>query len=68
MCRLIRLAIIAFLLLVGSLAFAGGKNLNMALFWLDENIEPTEGWNGWTLTRTGVGENLAQIDENLKIK
>jgi peptide/nickel transport system substrate-binding protein len=56
------------LLLVGSLAFAGGKNLNIALFWLDENIEPTEGWNGWTLTRTGVGENLAQIDENLKIK
>ncbi|MFK5951558.1 MAG: ABC transporter substrate-binding protein [Desulfobacterium sp.] len=40
----------------------------MALFWLDGNIEPTEGWNGWTLTRSGIGENLIQIDENLKYK
>lgn len=44
------------------------KELNMALFWLDSNIEPTEGWNGWTLTRTGVGENLVQIDENMEFK
>lgn len=44
------------------------KELNMALFWLDSNIEPTEGWNGWTLTRTGVGENLVQIDENMDFK
>ncbi|SHK17114.1 peptide/nickel transport system substrate-binding protein [Geosporobacter subterraneus DSM 17957] len=44
------------------------KVLNMALFWLDGNIEPTEGWNGWTLTRCGIGENLVQIDENLAFK
>ncbi|MBF7096791.1 ABC transporter substrate-binding protein [Alkalibacter mobilis] len=44
------------------------KNLNMAIFWLDPNIEPTEGWNGWTLTRCGIGENLIQIDENLNVK
>lgn len=44
------------------------KELNMALFWLDSNIEPTEGWHGWTLTRTGVGENLVQIDENMEFK
>ncbi len=42
--------------------------LNMAIFWLDPNIEPTDGWNGWTLTRCGIGENLVQIDENLKFK
>ena len=47
---------------------SSGKTLNMALFWLDDNIEPTQGWNGWTLTRTGVGENLIQIDENLNLK
>ena len=46
----------------------GEKTLNLALFWLDENIEPTEGWNGWTLTRSGAGENLIQIDENLNFK
>ncbi|MBS4536521.1 ABC transporter substrate-binding protein [Clostridium sp. D2Q-14] len=44
------------------------KTLNMALFWLDSNIEPTEGWNGWTLTRCGIGENLVQFDENMKLK
>lgn len=44
------------------------KELNMAIFWLDSNIEPTEGWNGWTLTRTGIGENLVQIDENMAFK
>lgn len=44
------------------------KTLNMAIFWLDSNIEPTEGWNGWALTRCGIGENLVQIDENLNLK
>lgn len=44
------------------------KTVNMALFWLDGDIEPTTGWNGWTLTRCGIGENLLQIDENLHFK
>ncbi len=44
------------------------KTLNMALFWLDSNIDPAESWNGWTLTRCGIGENLVQIDENMKLK
>lgn len=44
------------------------KNLNMAIFWLDPNLEPTEGWNGWALTRCGIGENLVQIDEDLNFK
>ncbi|USD64284.1 ABC transporter substrate-binding protein [Vibrio sp. SCSIO 43136] len=44
------------------------KTVNMALFWLDGDVEPTSGWNGWTLSRCGVGENLVQIDENLKFK
>lgn len=66
--KLVGLTIIASLLLVVSLAFAGDKNLNIALFWLDENIETTTGWNGWTVARCGIGENLVQIDENLKLK
>ncbi|MCC5909372.1 MAG: ABC transporter substrate-binding protein [Clostridiaceae bacterium] len=44
------------------------KVLNMALFWLDANIEPTEGWHGWTLSRAGIGENLVQFDENMNLK
>ena len=45
-----------------------GKTLNMSLFWLDADIDPSQAWHGWTLTRTGVGENLVQIDENLNFK
>ncbi|MDG3086393.1 ABC transporter substrate-binding protein [Vibrio hannami] len=44
------------------------KTVNMALFWIDGDVEPTTAWNGWTLSRVGVGENLIQIDENLKFK
>jgi peptide/nickel transport system substrate-binding protein len=44
------------------------KVLNMAVFWLDASIEPTQGWNGWNLSRTGVGENLIQLDENMNFK
>lgn len=44
------------------------KTLNLSLFWLDSNIEPTEGWNGWTLTRLGIGESLVQFDENMNLK
>ncbi|TCO76867.1 ABC transporter substrate-binding protein [Marinisporobacter balticus] len=47
---------------------ADPKVLNMSIFWLDSNLEPTEGWNGWALTRCGIGENLVQLDENLKFK
>ena len=42
--------------------------LNMALFWLDSDVDPINGWNGWTLTRCGIGENLIQIDENMNFK
>ena len=44
------------------------KTVNMAIFWLDGDIEPTLAWHGWTLTRCGIGENLVQIDENLSYK
>ncbi len=44
------------------------QTVNMAIFWLDADIEPTSDWHGWTLTRCGIGENLLQIDENLKFK
>lgn len=46
----------------------GEKVLNMAIFWMDPNLEPTEGWNGWNLNRCGIGENLVQVDENMEFK
>jgi len=58
------------LMLITSSVQAGQpeKTVNMAVFWLDGNIEPTSGWQGWALSRLGVGENLIQIDENLNYK
>ena len=48
---------------------ANEKNvLNMAIFWLDNDVDPINGWNGWTLTRCGIGENLIQTDENMNFK
>ncbi len=47
---------------------ADQKVLNMAIFWLDSNVDPINGWNGWALTRCGIGENLVQIDENMNFK
>ncbi|MBM4763015.1 ABC transporter substrate-binding protein [Bacillus sp. B15-48] len=44
------------------------KTLNLALFWLDSNIEPTEGWNGWTLSRLGIGETLIRFDEHMELQ
>ncbi|SFI25831.1 peptide/nickel transport system substrate-binding protein [Tindallia magadiensis] len=40
-------------------------HVNIGLFWLDADIEPTTAWHGWTLARLGVGENLIQLDENM---
>ncbi|MBN2897807.1 MAG: hypothetical protein JXO44_03435 [Clostridia bacterium] len=47
---------------------ADEKVLNLALFWLDSNVDPINGWNGWALNRSGIGENLIQIDENMQFK
>ncbi len=43
------------------------KVLNMSLFWLDADIDPINGWNGWTLTRCGIGENLIKFNENMEM-
>lgn len=45
------------------------SHLNMAFVMNDfTELEPTYDWNGWNLTRMGIGENLVQIDENLNFK
>lgn len=50
-------------------AETGASHLNMAFFTSDfTELEPTFDWNGWNLTRMGIGENLVQIDENLNFK
>jgi len=48
--------------------FVEQKVLNIGLFWLPSNLNPTVKWNGWQLVRVGIGENLVQVDENMKFK
>ncbi len=43
------------------------KSMVIGSFWLGSDADPANGWNGWTLTRTLTGENLATVDENMNI-
>lgn len=43
------------------------KHLNVALYWFGDSMEPTDGWSGWTLTRTAVGETLVTVDQNMTL-
>lgn len=43
------------------------KHLNVALHWLPDDLDPANAWNGWVLTRTGVGETLITINEKMEI-
>ncbi|WP_206460558.1 ABC transporter substrate-binding protein [Anaerovorax sp. IOR16] len=44
------------------------KTLNAATYWMSDDAEPTKGWNGWVVARFGAGENLVQLDENMRFK
>lgn len=43
------------------------KHLTAAVFWFGEDLDPANGWNGWTLSRAGIGENLATVNEKMEI-
>ena len=48
-------------------AGGGEKHLNIALYWFGDNLDPGMDWNGWTLTRAAVGENLVTVNEDLEL-
>ncbi|MFT4299968.1 MAG: ABC transporter substrate-binding protein [Aeromicrobium sp.] len=45
----------------------GPKHVDAALYWFGTNLDPAVEYNGWTVRRAGIGENLVTIDENLEI-
>lgn len=47
---------------------SGGKHLNVALFWVSTTLDPADGYDGWVLSRIGVGETLLRLDENAQLK
>ena len=42
------------------------KHLNFGIYWFGDDLDPGNGWNGWTLTRAAVGETLVTVNENLE--
>lgn len=47
----------------------GAAHLDIGFFFDEiKTLEPTTAWDGWTLSRMGVGENLIQLDENMNFK
>lgn len=50
----------------GVSAAEGNKELSVAIFSYPSDLEPTNGYFGWCLTRIGVGETLMRINENME--
>ena len=46
-------------------AAAEDSHLDFGIYWFGDDLDPGNGWNGWTLTRAAVGETLVTVDENL---
>lgn len=46
---------------------AAPKHIDAALYWFGPTLDPAVEYDGWTVRRAGVGENLVTIDENLEI-
>ena len=44
------------------------KQLTIAHFYEMKELDPVIAWDGWNLSRMGIGENLIQLDENMNIK
>ena len=45
---------------------ADPSHLNFGIYWFGDDLDPGNGWNGWTLTRAAVGETLITVNENLE--
>ncbi len=42
------------------------SHLDFGIYWFGDDLDPGNGWNGWTLTRAAVGETLITVNENLE--
>lgn len=49
-------------------AASGTKYLRVSLYSYPTDLEPTNGYYGWGLTRMGIGETLVKFDKDLNIQ
>ena len=44
------------------------KTLNAAMFWISTSLDPANNYDGWVLSRIGVGETLFKLNENYEVE
>ena len=49
-------------------AAAEDSHLDFGIYWFGDDLDPGNGWNGWTLTRAAVGETLVKAAARLMDK
>ena len=47
---------------------ASSKTLNAAMFWISTSLDPTNNYDGWVLSRIGVGETLLKLNEKYEVE
>ena len=45
-----------------------GRHINVAFFWITSDLDPANNYNGWVLSRLGVGESLVKLNDDLKVE
>ena len=45
-----------------------GRHINVAFFWITSDLDPANNYNGWVLSRLGVGESLVKLNDELKVE
>ena len=45
---------------------SSSKTLNAAMFWISTSLDPTNNYDGWVLSRIGVGETLLKLNEKVQ--
>ena len=44
------------------------NHLNVAMFWISTSLDPTNDYDGWVLSRIGVGETLFRLNEKFEVE
>lgn len=44
------------------------NHLNVGMFWISTSLDPTNDYDGWVLSRMGVGETLMRLNEELEVE
>ena len=47
---------------------SSSKTLNAAMFWISTSLDPTNNYDGWVLSRIGVGETLLKLNEKYEVE